>query len=251
VKSLCKVLALVLFAVCVFGLAAQAAASDAITRPTLQLWLRADAGVVLDANGVIRWDDQSGRGNHAYGEPGAQPALVLDAVNGRPALAFDGQKSFVVVPHSDGLNAGTAFSVIAVYRYAKGSEIRRLMQKRSNVVGTGADAWYVAPGRGLAVAGVREMNTDYYGPGEFFVHTGVFDVASGKLALYKNGVLIVELPAKEGQVPNNHPLFIGKREHSNEAHFAGAIAEILIFSEALDDAARAEIERSLMAKYGL
>ena len=60
----------------------------------LALWLRADAGVPSGAGDY--WADQSGTGNDAGQASGAKtPRLVQDAVNGLPAMRFDGQDDVV------------------------------------------------------------------------------------------------------------------------------------------------------------
>ncbi len=73
-------------------------ALDAVLPPVasgkLELWLKADAGVVTDAFGrVHQWQDQSANRNDALQPSGSlQPLLVFPPVlAGRPALRFDGQ----------------------------------------------------------------------------------------------------------------------------------------------------------------
>ena len=58
----------------------------------LTLWVRADAGVTAGAEGVVSaWADQSGNGNDfRQADPNLQPRRVAEAVNGLPALRFDG-----------------------------------------------------------------------------------------------------------------------------------------------------------------
>jgi hypothetical protein len=65
-----------------------------VTSGKLELWLKADAGVMTDAFGrVRRWQDQSENRNDALqASPSQQPLLVFPpALSGRPALRFDGQ----------------------------------------------------------------------------------------------------------------------------------------------------------------
>jgi hypothetical protein len=63
------------------------------------LWLRADAGIVADASGLVsEWDDQSGNVNNFIS--GSQPLLVSDALNGRPAVRFDGQTTYMYASSS-------------------------------------------------------------------------------------------------------------------------------------------------------
>ncbi|OCT15051.1 hypothetical protein A8709_13115 [Paenibacillus pectinilyticus] len=68
-----------------------------ITIPTdgLNLWLRADAGVIANAetHKVSAWEDQSGNGNHVtQDDPALQPMVVTDAeytANNKPAIKFE------------------------------------------------------------------------------------------------------------------------------------------------------------------
>ena len=60
---------------------------------TLQLWLKADAGVVTNSAGLVsQWQDQSGNSNHAsQSSANEQPTLVsASGLGGRPAVRFNG-----------------------------------------------------------------------------------------------------------------------------------------------------------------
>jgi hypothetical protein len=73
-----------------------------VTSGKLELWLKADAGVVADASGrVQRWQDQSENQNDALqASPSQQPLLVFPpALAGRPSVRFDGQ---MVMPEPRG-----------------------------------------------------------------------------------------------------------------------------------------------------
>ena len=71
-----------------------------LSREGLSLWLRADAGVVLDVQDhVIRWADQSGRGNDAgLSDPDEAPVRVPEAAQGQPVLRFDGADDVLRFP---------------------------------------------------------------------------------------------------------------------------------------------------------
>ena len=57
----------------------------------LELWLKSDAGVVLNGSTVSKWEDQSGNGNDAIQtNANRQPVLVDNELNGKPVLSFDG-----------------------------------------------------------------------------------------------------------------------------------------------------------------
>jgi hypothetical protein len=64
-----------------------------VSSGTLQLWLKADAGVVTNGSGLVsEWQDQSGNTNDAsQADTDEQPSLVYPAgIGGRPALRFSG-----------------------------------------------------------------------------------------------------------------------------------------------------------------
>lgn len=77
----------------------------------LQLWLRADAGVVEDGTGSVSgWTDQSANANYAYQDNAMafppedfQPRLILDALDGKPVVRFDGVDDFLIVPNGPSL----------------------------------------------------------------------------------------------------------------------------------------------------
>jgi len=67
--------------------------------PGLRLWLKADGGVVLNGNYVSQWSDFSGNNNHATSDFDViRPTLMADAINGLPAISFDGIEDFLQFP---------------------------------------------------------------------------------------------------------------------------------------------------------
>jgi len=66
--------------------------SQTVPTASLQLWLKADAGVDTLNGTVSRWHDQSGNGNDAIESvTSRQPVLVNNELNGKPVLRFDGE----------------------------------------------------------------------------------------------------------------------------------------------------------------
>lgn len=62
----------------------------------LKLWLKADTGVTLSGPSVTAWADQSGLGNnYAQATGGKQPTVTSSAINGLPAVTFDGATQFL------------------------------------------------------------------------------------------------------------------------------------------------------------
>src|SRR5262249_18674418 len=79
----------------------------------LQIWVKADAGVVKDSNNLVsQWQDQSGQANTLV-QPTltSEPAWVANAVNGLPALHFDGSSDFLTFTNRL-TNVRTVFWVI-------------------------------------------------------------------------------------------------------------------------------------------
>jgi hypothetical protein len=62
----------------------------------LAIWLLADSTFITIGTGVSQWTDASGNGNNLTQATGAnQPAYIASAVNGKPAVRFDGAGDFL------------------------------------------------------------------------------------------------------------------------------------------------------------
>ena len=56
----------------------------------LQVWLRADEGVILNGSNVREWKDRSGQGSSvSQQDPDDEPLYIASYLNGNPALEFD------------------------------------------------------------------------------------------------------------------------------------------------------------------
>lgn len=92
--------------------------AQVIQNSNLELWLRADQGVTVDGSGtnVTIWADQSANGNDArQGTAVNQPDLVSNAVNGMPALRFDGSFDYLQSTNQT-LNLTSGLSIFIVGR---------------------------------------------------------------------------------------------------------------------------------------
>jgi hypothetical protein len=62
----------------------------------LQIWLKGDVGVTLSGPNVTNWADQSGNGNdYVQATGGKQPTVTASAINGLPAVTFNGTSQFL------------------------------------------------------------------------------------------------------------------------------------------------------------
>src|SRR5437016_1228653 len=90
-----------------------------VSSGTLRLWLRADAGVITNANRqVSQWQDQSTSTNNAsQSNTNAQPILVANVLNSHPVIRFDGIQNSTTGDYLQGIgsvgltNTYTAFLV--------------------------------------------------------------------------------------------------------------------------------------------
>jgi hypothetical protein len=105
-----------------FSVAASGASSllPSVTSGTLQLWLKADTGVVANSAGLVsQWQDQSGNSNNAaQANTNLQPTLASAAsLGGKPVIRFNGIQnningSYLFGPGLVNVpNAMTAFTV--------------------------------------------------------------------------------------------------------------------------------------------
>ena len=93
------------------------------------VWLRADAGVIANGSGLIsECADQSTNKNTAlqYGAATRMPTLVPGAMNGMPAMRFDGASNYLEVASSPSIaltNDMTVYVAANFADYAAGREI--------------------------------------------------------------------------------------------------------------------------------
>ncbi len=221
--------------------------SGSLPMAGLILWLRADVGVVLEGDRVVRWEDQSGRGNHAQGTVATGPHWIANSINGRAAVRFDGMGNYLLVPHHPDLNATRGFTVFCVFRYATGF---RIAQKKDRSGGLEADAWFLTPRGGLGVGG-QYLGGSFFLPNRPNLQVSVFDADRRKLIVIADGEVVDELEDVPPQEPNEDPICLGKRNlpGGTQGELSGDLAELLIYNVALGDEQRSAVEAYLREKY--
>ena len=111
----------VTFSVLVGGSGGGAPTLPTVTSGTLQLWLKADTGLVTNSAGLVsQWQDQSGNSNHAaQASANLQPTLAFPAgLNGKPVVRFNGVQNNVNGSYLFGsrtVNASGAMTAFTVY----------------------------------------------------------------------------------------------------------------------------------------
>jgi len=224
---------------------------------TLQLWLKADAGVTTAQDGtVVEWKDQSGKDNHAASpDEFAAPLLAANAANALPAIRFDGQDDWLEIPDSDSLSITgnvTSFFVVkmddfATYRsvWAKTNTNQPAPTDFYTLPGSGIPQVYRGDGTGVSVAAVQGTRP---------LRAGSFDIvgfstSGAALTHYLNGAANGSGASTTGTADLDRPLYIGTRDDF-VTKLQGDLAELLIYDSALSAADLTSVQLYLATRYG-
>jgi len=239
-----------------------------VSSGTLQLWLKADAGVIATNGGLVsQWQDQSGNENDAVQtDTNEQPALVYPVgLGGRAALRFKGVLNstggdYLYSTEDVGVpNAMTTFTVYNAF---------------SNVIGTtdwGAVIWFVGSpegsesSRGCAIfQGLLDFTTwdgNYSTP--FIVPTNTYRICTDRVNTNLSMVDIFDTSANSetnfsyamaGESAPPAGYYIGALNPSLASYgysrcFDGDIAEVIIYQGYLSEPDRLAVLGYLQGKY--
>ena len=228
-----------------------------ITTAGLNLWLRADRGVVSNgSNNVSLWKDQSGSGMHAGQTLStAQPVLNLSGANSRPTVTLNGTSSYLQCPagFADLTQGVTAF---VVARPTSTGDWARFFDFG---IGAGNNNIFLARSGSSQDFAVTLMNggtsRNLYGIGILSQNTvQVLSItaeatSSGYIKMYKDSRFINQTVSQPLLNITKTTNYIGKSNWNN-ALFQGDIAEVLFYNRKLDDLERIQVDTYLGEKYG-
>jgi hypothetical protein len=245
--------------------------TEATAIPGLRLALRADTGVTTDDEGRVEtWADQSGNGyDFSVDTPEWRPTITKEAVNGQPALTFDGEDDYFLREDTLGIDNDSPRTFVVVSRLADPTRRSKFLSQGkldsgggdSNFYGIEANTWHTAGERFgvylISVAHDSEHSTDT----NYHVHTLRTESFSNLEEIRNTSTYYVdgsESPISHtGGGTFNSPFegdstAIGSFTHSNGGggHF-GEIAEIRVYDRALTDDERSTVESTLADRYGL
>jgi fibronectin type 3 domain-containing protein len=214
------------------------------------------------ANGasVTTWSDISGNSQHATGSGAASPVLVTNALNGRPALRFDGVDDHFVLP--SGFQDFTAgMSLYVVMRPSGLTQGFKIV-----ALGNGAGQQNIGVGRAGGTPGFQVFNTNANGQyswydtasglvvGEASVVSVLQDAGapgnSSYSELTKNGAVLLGQNMFVPPVTTRSTNYIGKT-YWNEGMFQGDISEVILYNRKLNAAEHAAVKAYIAGKYGL
>jgi hypothetical protein len=216
-------------------------------RSGLALWLRADAtpNTVQSGDLVMASPDASGNNNHAKQPfPLNRPRLAGNAVNGKPALRFDGVDDFYYFgdglaknsKSGDGFSPATVFAVWGRPAYC---------ENRQTPDGGNFQRLYSS----------GALGADYLKGGMYAI-VNAADDKNSLVMLEPNKFYAPLTPSKIHKAVFATPVdlrnfVIGRLNISMEQPFTGEIAEMLVFTRVLSAEEQAQVEQYLKTKYSL
>jgi PKD repeat protein len=223
----------------------------------LGLWLKADAGVTLAGNAVAQWADQSGNNRLATQSTASrQPLLVNNALNGKPALSFNGTGQYLRFDLPvNGLSGMTMILVAANSANRTGGESNA---ENAALFWNETGEWgtvYLSPFQSNVKFRFGTGQTDnlpaYQRPASIgnAYSISVATKQGTTDTLHVNGQLVVTQGGKRSQIALTQSAGNVGRGYNNSTYFPGQIAEVLVYTRALTDAERQGVEAYLKAKY--
>lgn len=229
-----------------------------VSASDLLAWFDADyAASVKAASNVIRlWADRSGhRTNVLQATSGKRPTLVPNSLGGNPVVRFDGVDDFLLGPD---LDDPSAYDLFVVWRSPDAPTTEDLTLLVTNGV---LDTCNLQLTYGHSFAGYEHSAVAEFG--ETFVSAAfaapVVDTATlwnssfaagGPLVAYTNGAQTTST-ATSGDLVSATERFTLAGTDQGVYPFGGDIAELLLFSRALNAGERELVEEYLGAKWGL
>lgn len=195
----------------------------------LKLWARADAGLPVADESVLRWADQSGNGNDLVQTDGAAaPTIVPGVINGLPAVAFDGSNDKLAL--TTGINVRTLVAVLKEDNAA--TAVLRALAGPAGTGGGFVGSTTMLWSTGYGAAGVLNGQTWLNGTAVDGTLVGRPRDMSVLASVTSSNVYVSQVSASPGATSWHGPL-----------------AELLLFDVALDANQLQQLQQYLVEKY--
>jgi hypothetical protein len=241
----------------------------------LVMWLDANQGTQLTSSQrVTAWDDLSSYGQQVSQAQNAQrPSWSATALNGQPAVLFDGQNDLLEVANDQSINTAGPYTekTLAIAFQTGGDVLTRqlLYEEGANVRGLNlyiddgylyVNAWnFNDDDNGMTTPWGQTFVATPVQNSQAYVATLTYDYAEDRLDLQLNQNSI-EVTAGVGKLfAHSGAIGIGAINNTTVLHdgstinsgmnFAGHIAELLLYNEALSGARRQNLQSYLMDRY--
>lgn len=236
---------------------------DRVTQESLRLWLDANDFTSVrvlssctndfadDADVVGCWMDKSGYENNAIQSTAAnQSQYIINAINGRPALKFDGTNDSYVLPDYILPNGNEKYTIHTVSQINNVANVRVLLH-----LGNYANNKAIQIRRGANQENILSWwNNDISGDITTFKNS-IPQIISAKYdgstrSIYTNGVLLSSQSTSVLNIVNAGENRVGIGNASNYP-FSGYISEILIYNDVVDGIYPDAPQFYLGDKYGI
>jgi len=229
--------------------------TNAIPRNGLQLWLDANNSVTASGGNISAWGDISGQQNNAtQSMSGDKPTLVSGAINGLPAVSFNGSSQFLQLPGGSTFsNFSSGASIFVVTNPASvtsgarfidlgnGSASDNLLLDEPSSSGaalyvyTGSSPSNVTSSSAITTNQFQLLEAVYNGTTTATISTdGVEGAQSASMNTIAN--------------TNRANNYIGQGSGGGN-YFEGQIAEMLVYNRAVTTSEQGSIEGYLLSKY--
>lgn len=223
----------------------------------LAVWFAADREMVVRASAsgpaVVQWTDLSGNERHAVqGTNTLQPRVVADAIQGLPAVRFNGSSRFLQAPIEDYRDGMTLFMVARVHQDGGGFDSYFGL----NGAGLGNVLYHVGSGggRGLGITQPNQnlSNTPISSNQFELIRVDADSNYNHRMTRVGSGESVGAQLTQTGGVVDNLTLGASKNGGENITdHLSLDIAEVIVFSRELSREETEEVELYLGNKYNM
>lgn len=225
------------------------------------LWLKADNGVTSVSSNVSNWQDNSGNLSDAAQATGTnQPTVVASAINGLPAINFNGTSQYFQMPAGlANFSAGATGFLIAqpAASFTSARTFFDIGNSASDDIAlaqTTSTALQLTAYNGPSASTVSSPSAISSGYQMFeFTHngpTGANGQPANSANIMTQGIRNWLGPVNSLNNITRSANFIGQKYNATNL-FSGKIAEMLLFSSPLSNADRVSVEWYLTNRYGL
>jgi hypothetical protein len=216
----------------------------------LELWLRADQGVVEVGGVVASWKDSSPHQRNAtQSEVELRPKLAKDAMTPKSAIAFDGVDDFLQIAVLDAdFSGGVSMFAVAMQNEAKECDGIFEASNGPEVEDLHLGTWKGAP--------LYEVGAPYLHAGDAPMLIGQAQLltalheADANAQLRRNSGTLGQSQFELPPVVTRKEVFIGHSNYVGCTTWSGTIAELLVYSRAVSTEELVEIETYLQKKWG-
>jgi hypothetical protein len=229
---------------------AQTALPSAISN--LQLWLKADAGVIINSSAVSQWSDQSSVNNHCIQNTLVnRPTQVVNVpeLNGNSAIRFDGTNDFLIGTTLSNINNSSFTIFVVANGESQSSSIASLFS-----VNTASNGFYFTRRPSINKFSIFNQNATINSISNFPSIGYNYRLLSGIKTLNTSFSFRVNSTQDFNSTSaglttsfTNTNYQLGAGNSSN--FFKGDIAEIILYDRALSLSEISQVELYLMNKY--